>query len=209
MVLIPLPPPVRQPNPLYSTLTAGTNLRRIFDPTRHGTQALTFRHFGPLNRFDHHRIPPGGGYGHDPERAIYYAGLTLSCCLVEYFGDKGVIEIKDEQVCLVHLTRDLKLLDLRGPGAMRAGSVAALAKTADRALSQALSRYFYEQISVYGPIDGIRYFNAHNDEDAIALYESAQTALVCPAEQCMPLDHLSLRPAIQRTAIDNHLDFPP
>jgi hypothetical protein len=100
-------------------------LRRIFDPSRHGTQALTFRHFGPINHFDHHQIPGGGGRDHDPTRAIYYAGFTLSCWLVEYFGDEGVIEITDEHVCLVQLTRDLTLLDLRGSGAMRAGSVAA------------------------------------------------------------------------------------
>jgi hypothetical protein len=92
---------------------------------------------------------------------------------------------------------------------MRAGSVAALAKIADRSLSQAWSRYFYEQTRVYGQIDGIRYFNAHNDEDAIALYESAQTALICPSDQYIRLDHLSLRPAIQRAAIGNHLDFLP
>jgi hypothetical protein len=40
---------------------------------------------------------------------------------------------------------------------MKAGSVAALAKTADRELSQAWSRYFYEQEEIYGKIDGIIY----------------------------------------------------
>jgi hypothetical protein len=46
--------------------------------------------------------------------------------------------------------------------------VAALAKIADRAFSQTWSRYFYEQTAIYGIIDGICYFNAHNDETAIA-----------------------------------------
>jgi hypothetical protein len=62
---------------------------------------------------------------------------------------------------------------------MRAGSVAALAKVADRSLSQAWSRYFYEQTSLYGQIDGISFHNAHNEEEAIALYERAQSTLVC------------------------------
>jgi RES domain len=209
VVLIASPPPSKSPSPLYRTLPSGNALLRIFDPTRYGTQALTFRYFGPINRFDHHRIPSTGERAEDPERGIYYAGLTLSCCLVEYFGDIGVIELKGQQICRVQLTRDLTLLDLRANGAMRAGSVAALAKIADRNLSQEWSRYFYEQTDQYGHIDGISYLNAHNDEEAIALYERAQPALVCPETQILPLAHPSLRPGIQQAALHNHLDFPP
>jgi hypothetical protein len=207
VVLIELPPPKRPPNPLYSTLEAGTSLRRIFDPTRHGTQALTFRHYGPINRFDHHRVSDEGEWRSDPERGIYYAAFTLSGCLVEIFGDSGVIEIKDQEVALVEVTRPLTLLDLRGSGAMRSGSVSALAKVADRLLSQAWSRYFYEQQEIYGKIDGIRYYNAHNDEDAIALYERAQDALFCRDDQILRLEYPRLRPAIQKAALDNHLEF--
>jgi RES domain len=209
VVLIASPPPLKSPAPLYRTLASGSFLLRIFDPTRYSTQALTFRYYGPINRFDHHRIPPEGARAQDPERGIYYAGLTLSCCLVEYFGDIGAIELKGQQICRVQLVRDLTLLDLRGNGAMRAGSVAALAKVADRNLSQEWSRYFYEQTSHYRQVDGISYLNAHNDEEAIALYERAQSALVCPDTQILRLDHPSLRPAIQQAALDNHLHFPP
>jgi hypothetical protein len=209
VVVIGKPPPPKPPDPLYCTLSSGSFLLRIFDPTSHATQALTFRNFGPINRFDHQRIPSQSDRAQDTERGIYYAGLTLSCCLVEYFGDSGVIELKDQQVCRVQLTRDLNLLDLKDNGAMRAGSVAALAKVADRTLSQAWSRYFYEQTSFYGQIDGISFRNAHNDEEAIALYERAQSALICPDDQILRLDHPSLRPAIQKAALDNHLDFPP
>jgi hypothetical protein len=35
------------------------------------------------------------------------------------------------------------------------------------ALSQTWSRYFYEQTTIYGIIDGICYFNANNDETAL------------------------------------------
>ena len=92
---------------------------------------------------------------------------------------------------------------------MRAGSVAALAKVADRHLSQAWSRYFYEQTDLYGQIDGISFLNAHNDEEAFALYERAQSALICTDDRILPLAHLSLRPAIEQAALDNHLDFLP
>jgi hypothetical protein len=209
VVLIKKPPPSKPPNPLHCTLTSGSFLLRIFDPTAHATQALTFRNFGPINRFDHQRVPSQGARAQDPNRGIYYAGLTLSCCLVECFGDSGAIELKDQKICRVQLTRDLVLLDLKDNGAMRSGSVAALAKVADRSLSQAWSRYFYEQISLYGQIDGISFHNAHNEEEAIALYERAQSALICPDSQILRLDHPSLRPAIQQAALDNHLDFPP
>jgi hypothetical protein len=209
VVVIVEPPPSKPPNPLHCTLASGSFLLRIFDPTSYGTQALTFRHFGPINRFDHQRIPSQSNRTQDPERGIYYAGFNLSCCLVECFGDTGVIELKDRQICSVQLTRNLTLLDLKGNGAMRAGSVAALAKVADRNLSQAWSRYFYEQTSLYGQIDGISFRNAHNDEEAIALYERAQSALICPDNQILRLDHPSLRPGIQQAALDNHLDFSP
>ena len=209
MIVIGKPPPPKPPNPLHCTLASGSVLLRIFDPTSHRTQALTFRNFGPINRFDHQRISSQVDRAQDPERGIYYAGFTLSCCLVECFGDSGVVELKDQKICQVQLTRDLTLLDLKDNGAMRAGSVAALSKVADRKLSQEWSRYFYEQTSLYGQIDGISFRNAHNDEEAIALYERTQSALMCPDDQILRLDHPSLRPAIQQAALDNHLDFPP
>jgi RES domain len=207
MVLIASPPPTKTPSPLYRTLASGSFILRIFDPMQYGTKATTFRYYGPINRFDHQRLSPSRA--EDPERGITYAGLTLSCCLVECFGDTGVIEIKGQQIGRIQLTRDLNLLDLRANGAMRAGAVAALAKVADRHLSQDWSRYFYEQTDLYGQIDGISFLNAHNDEEAIALYERAKSALICPDDQILPLAHPSLRPAIQQAALDNHLDFLP
>jgi RES domain len=207
VALISSPPPTKTPSPLYRTLASGSFILRIFDPTQYGTKATTFRYYGRINRFDHQRLSPSRA--EDPERGITYAGLTLSCCLVECFGDTGVIEIKGQQIGRIQLTRDLNLLDLRANGAMRAGSVAALAKVADRHLSQDWSRYFYEQTDLYGQIDGISFFNAHNDEEAIALYERAQSNLICPDDQVLSLAHPSLRPAIQQAALDNHLDFLP
>lgn len=206
MVRIALPPPTNPPIPCFFELSVGSYIIRIFDPTRQQTQDLTFRFNGPRHRFDHHRgliaVPK-----EDPERGIYYAGFTLSGCLIEYFGDIGIVEIKEHCVCRVEITRSLKLLDIRGSGAMRAGSVSALAKTADRTLSQEWSRYFYENNNIYTYIDGIIYFNAHNDEVAIALYERAKDGLTCSQNQVMRLDYPKLRPAIQAAVLDNNLIF--
>lgn len=136
-------------------------------------------------------------------RGVYYCGLTLACCLVELFGDTRLIEPDDRRVAIVHPTRQFQLLDLRGSGAMAAGSVAALAKVADRSVSQAWARYFYESPAAYGSIDGIHFLNAHNDEDAFVLFERAEGALTLIDER--RLDAASLRPAILQAAAANGL----
>lgn len=186
---------------------------RIFDPTSYGTTALTFRRFGPRLRFDHQRGNGLDAHGllipeKDPERGIYYAGATLSCCIVEVFGDQGDIEPGEWCVAGPITTRELRLLDLRGPGAMRAGSIAALAKVPEHALAQEWSRYFYET-PVYEEVDGLLYTNAHNDEKSYALYERAETALHCPPARVMRLDDPALRPKLLSIARRNHLDLLP
>jgi hypothetical protein len=97
------------------------------------------------------------------------------------------------------------LLDLRGPGAMRAGSVPALAKIANRSPSQASSRYFYENPPDYGLIDGHIYLNAHNDEAVIALYERTVETLTCSPDQICRLDDEALRPLVLDVALRNNL----
>lgn len=233
MVRIAAPPPESSPLPIFYTLPAGSAIVRIFDPTKHNTTALTFRYFGPLSRFDHQRSshPQGKPLGssgtvdkgvdaidpnrldsraqaqNDPERGVYYCAPSFSSCLVEVFGDTGSVEIGSQCVCYPRVTRELKLLDLRGSGAMKAGSVAALSKVAERSLSQAWSRYFYEHQEVYTAIDGIIYYNAHNDEEAIVLYERAKNGLICSFEQVLPLRNLGLLPFIQKVALDNNLIY--
>ncbi len=173
--------------------------------------ATTFRRFGPLLRFDHHRGIRRGARGRqaaaDSERGIYYAAPTLSSCLVEVFGDERILRLGERMVAAPTLGRDLRLLDLRGSGAMRAGSIAALAKAPDHRAGQAWSRYFYDEQSVYEPVDGLIYQNAHNDEDAIALYERAEAALECPPSRVIRLDDPALRDELLAIAEANLLSF--
>lgn len=206
MVLIPPPPPTAPVEPSVAELPTGTPLVRIFDPTKHHATATGFRFHGPHARFDHHQgTGPERNPDNSPVRGIYYAALTLSSCLVEIFGDTRVIEVDDRHIARPTLRRSLRLLDLRGPGAMRAGSVAALAKTADRSLSQAWARHFYESPDVYGRVDGLVYFNAHNDEEALALFERATNALICTPDAVAPLDAPGLRPLVLDLARQNNL----
>lgn len=145
----------------------------------------------------------------DPLRGMYYVAPVnlLSSCVVEVFGDAGCIEITDHQIALITTTNPLKLLDVRGSGAMRAGANdATLAKTEKRGLSQAWSRYFYEQKEIYPKIEGIIYRNAHNDEEAIAIYERAKHLLACPPENVFPLKHELFRGPILKAAQENNLE---
>ncbi|QIN78296.1 RES domain-containing protein [Rubrobacter marinus] len=205
MVVVDLPPPRRRPNPLFHDLPSGSRLVRLFDPSRHGATETGFRSYGPLLRFDHHLGDEDGTPGEDAERGIYYAARTLSGCLVEIFGDTGVVDLDRHHIASPILRRDLRLLDLRHNGAMRAGTKAAIAKVSERQLSQTWSRHFYETPEVYGEVDGVLYLNAHNDEDAIALYERASGALECPPERVMTLDDEVLRAAVLEAADDNDL----
>jgi hypothetical protein len=205
LVVVDPPPPRRRPNPLFHILPADTRLVRLFDPSRHGATATGFRSYGPLLRFDHHREREDGKPENDVERSIYYTAMTLSGCLVEVFGDTGVVDLHRHRVASPILRRTLRLLDLRRNGAMRAGTKAAIAKVPDRSLSQAWSRHFYETPEVYGNLDGVIYLNAHNDEDAIALYERASDALECPPERSIGLDDEALRAAVLEAADDNDL----
>lgn len=203
MVLIAHPPPSIPPAPVFRTLSAGCDLFRLYNPTRFNTTALSFRNFGPLLRFDHHLASSSNPFM-DPDRGVYYAGFTLSCCLVEVFGDTRLIECSEWRVAMPRLTRNVRLLDLRDTGAMRAGSVAALGKAPDHSISQMWSRYFYDS-PYYAQPEGLLWYNAHNDEEAIVLYERAEDALECPPDRTIRLDDVSLRPILEQIAIANNL----
>lgn len=131
----------------------------------------------------------------------------LSACLVEMFGDIGVIEPRGWVVAEVAVLRDMTLLDLRGSCAMRSGTVAAVCKTGNREASQSWSRHFYQDRTIFDMIDGLIYSNAHNDDDAIALYERARAAL--RSRRTLPLSDPSVRSIVSATAHANSLDVTP
>jgi RES domain len=221
LVKLPPPPPKNKPNPCFYTLLKGAEVYRIFDPSSYNTTALTFRSFGPLHRFDHHRgklsIDSYEPFDEnepceDSERSIYYTAPTFSSCLVECFGDQGIVEFDQHQLAVPTLLDSLKLLDIRKNAAMRAGANAALSKNERRALSQSWSRYFYEQKTIYPEIQGIFYYNAHNDEESIALYECAERFLYCSLKSIVLKEALKskkLRRGILKAAIDNNLKVKP
>ncbi len=208
MVDINQPPPdsVFPLNPQLEVLEAGTKLRRIYNPNQHHTTAISFRFNGPRSRFDHHRCSYTNPQD-DIDRGVNYWGFTLSCCLVEIFGDTRVIEVDEYQVALLTLNQPLKLLDLRGSAAMKAGTVSSVSQTADRNLSQLWGKYFYEEIPTYGTIDGLIFNNAHNSEESIALYERAKPQLNSATVKTLALDSPALIPAIADCALQHGMIF--
>lgn len=197
MVDVKPPPPLRNVNPQIITLSANTKLRRIFDPTRYNATATGFRSYGPVSRFDHHNLEEPGL---DPKRSIIYAGFTLSCCIVEYFGDGEIINLENIKLAIIYLSKELKLLDLRGSSAMAAGTVAAISGITQREISQAWGKYFYEHIELYGLLDGLIFSGAHNGEDVVALYERAEKVISLSPVKEINLKSEALRSTVLKIA---------
>jgi hypothetical protein len=202
MVEIRYPPPTRNISPQWSELKPGTTIQRIFDPTSYGATATGFRYYGPLSRFDHQQSQKPEL---NSERGIIYAGLSLSCCLIEVFGDDEAIKIQQQQITYITLKQSLKLLDLRGSGAWDAGAVAAMAVDNRRRRTQAWSRYFYENPDLYGNIEGLIFNNAHDGQAAIALYERAASKLLSADVSILNLNEPTIRETV--LAIANKLNL--
>lgn len=202
MVEIRYPPPTRNITPAFFELKPGTNIQRIFDPTKYGATATGFRYYGPLSRFDHQRSKQPQT---DRDRGIIYAGLSFSCCLIEVFGDDEVITIKQQQIAHITLKHSLKLLDLRNSGAWNAGAVSAMTVDGRRKVTQAWSRYFYENPNLYGNIHGLIFSNAHDGQKALALYERAVPKLSSADISILELNHPAIRESLM--AIANKLNL--
>jgi RES domain len=205
-----------QADPIFYTLEKGTTIYRIFTK-KYYRSALDFRYHGPLHRFDHQRgNPPRTDYKarrchacEDIERGICYVAPEFSSCLVEVFGDRPeAAEITEEHLfAILTAKRNLKLLDIRNNGAMRAGANdATLAKLNRRIVTQAWSRLFYEYQARYPEIYGIIYGNAHNNQDAIAFYERGEKHLDCESEDVFPLADPKLRGYVLKAAKKNNLN---
>lgn len=204
MVKLLPPPPTKLPAPVVFTMPKRQVLYRIFDPSKFDARASDFRDFGPISRFDHHRARFNEPEA-DTERSVMYAGFSVTCCLVEVFGDCKRIETGNYEVGKILTLESMRLLDLRKDGAMRAGSVAALTKDGRFCISQQWSKFFYENKFLYGEIDGLIYGNAHNDEDSVVFYERAKNKSKC--ESLGGLNSKKFEDTIDAAAADFGLDI--
>lgn len=199
MVRIDRPPPRRSVQLVFQDLTVGERLLRIYSPGQWHNTALAFRcRGGPRLRFDHHRDPDQNP--DDQSLGIHYSAPTLEGCLVEVFGDDGLISTQDRRLGSLRLERTLKLLDLRAEGAWKAGASQAVCSCSSRAISQEWARYWY---GAYPDIAGLSYGNAHNAADAVALFERAEGAF--SLEHDLALADPLLRSRLLKAAAALHL----
>ncbi len=201
-----LPPPRWSPDPLLVTIDPGIPLLRIYNPdSRFRTRELTFRFFGPQERFDHHRASHLGHAQDDPVRGVWYGSdEDFACAVVEMFGDERIVELEPWRLARPSVVEPLRLLSLRAEGAMRAGTVAELGKTGSSSETWAWSRFFYEREDLYNRIDGMTWLGAFNDGKCVVLFERALSRLRC--DSCsLPLSHPALRDPILRVVRDHNL----
>lgn len=181
---------------------------RLFDPTsRWKTSELTFRVFGPKERFDHHRPDADLSPKTDPDRGVWYGSDDdLACAIVEVFGDTGIVVLSPWQMARPIAKRTLRLLDLRQSGAMAAGTVAQIAKATDGPLLWRWARWFYEREDLYDRIDGLTWLGAYNDGPCVMLFERAEAEL--DGTECsIPLAHLDLRDRIAKITRRHNMDL--
>jgi hypothetical protein len=162
-------------------LAAGTKLARIyFAGGPHPTSWNEFRHWGPLRtaRFDHH-LTLANGEPYDQDRSILYCATLALTCLAELFQDTRRINRARKAPWLVifELQRELKLLDISGSYATRAGASMAIA-SGNRARARGWARDFYD---AHPGLDGLQYCSSmHANESAIALTDRAEASGVLP-----------------------------
>jgi len=181
-VLLLPPKTFESVTPSFVIRSPGWAVQRVYSPEPFDTQALTFRSFGPLNRFDHHRGDPATKRAcEDPERAILYAGDGLVCCLGEFFADSHEIAVDGTMVAMLRAAREVVVLDLRGTRATGVGTTPALSAISQRRVTQAWARYLYEHPDLSG-VDGLLYSASNSGDDALAFFERATGALDIAAD---------------------------
>jgi hypothetical protein len=92
---------------------------------------------------------------------------------VEVFGDDGLISTQDRRLGALRVGRSLRLLDLRGAGAWKAGATQAICSCLSRSDSQQWARYFH---STYPELEG----------SSMATPTTVQTPWPCLSEPMAP-----------------------
>jgi len=149
-----------------------------------------FRLFGPVLRFDPHRLPRGD----DPNRAIWYGASTPGAALAEAFQADRTIDRYRRGPYLTGLlfTRTLSVLDLatdsQGAWITRAGGNFAVS-TAPHALTQQWARAI---VVAFPDLDGLRYNSRFTGQPCLALFTAARSAMPSRPVISLPLAHPDL-----------------
>ncbi|NKT14616.1 RES domain-containing protein [Rhodococcus hoagii] len=181
---------------------------RIYHRSAHTPDGVTFRSFGPMNRFDHH-TPPITAKAIAPEgRSVIYYAVDLATAACEVFGEEGFASVcSNFRVTLVRPVREIVTYDLaRAGSAMAIGAVPALASGhEDRELTQQWAQAIYEDQPAATKVEGIHYRTAYRDNHSIALWDCPDAIEVARDATGQPLD-IPLNSGRGRRLLLNALD---
>jgi hypothetical protein len=149
-----------------------------------------FRSFGPVLRFDPHKLPQG----QDPTRGVWYGASSPDAALAELFQAERVIDCGRNRPYLTALSfdRSLTVLDVAADSAgawiTRVGGTFAVS-TAPHAITQQWARAV---AAAFPDLDGIRYNSRFAGHACLALFLPAQAAMPARPRLSQPLDHPDL-----------------
>lgn len=154
-----------------------------------------FRRFGPLAtaRFDHHPEPQGM---HE-QRGILYAAPLVKTCIAEVFQAGRAVDPRrrDPWLAGFALAGETILLTLKGDWPTRASGSMKI-NSGPRPVARRWSRAIYE---AYLEVAGLLYASSmHANEEAVALYERASSAIPSRPQVHVPLSHPGLYGELDR-----------
>lgn len=158
----------------------------------------SFRHFGPVLRFDPHTLPRRVC----PDRGIWYGTANPDAALAETFqADRTIDRFRDTPYLTgLRFTRELHLLDVAadstGAWATRAGGTFAISM-APHSITQRWARRI---VDAFPDLDGLRYNSRFAGTACIALFLPAATAMPGHPIFSEPLNHPGLARRIAAAA---------
>lgn len=186
---------------LFRRIPSGTVLWRMHradkDALFYGDHAVDFRFNDPGPGATHPHapgvydasLPDAGAYG------VCYFGFSPEAAFVETFlrrparRDLALSEIDSRRLTLVRTSRELRLIQLDGPGLNRARVDGSVVSGADYALSRTVSRLVWRRGDAP---DGLLYTARHDNHlYVVAMFDRAQPFLRAEAPQPIGDDLLS------------------
>ncbi len=164
---------------------------RVYHRDDYTPDGVTFRVWGPLNRFDHH-TPPITAPTDDPEgRSVIYYGVDLATAACEVFGEAKVASVcSNFRVARVRPVREIVTYDLDQPNAaMAIGALPTLASGSEnRELTQKWAQAIYEDQPAATKVEGIHYRSAYRGNYSIALWDCPDAVEMALDKEGQPLD---------------------
>ncbi len=166
---VPRPTKARLKAARTKNLLPGAELWRVYHSDSYCSNAADFRHFGPVSRYDHHRMS-GGFPAKSSGRSTAYLAKTPGTALAEVFGEEQIVKAcPNWRIAEVTVVPGFQMLDLTGLNVMHPGSYASMIGLG-RVESQEWARLVY----LHRPdVHGIIYTGSHDYGECYVLFDRA------------------------------------